>query len=455
MNDYLGLLLGFILSIGNGLFVASEFSLVNLDRRELEARRDRGEKGLATVIDALKITSTHLSSAQLGITLTTLVTGYTFQPAVSNLIQEPLLSLGLPALTVQSIGGIIGILLATAISMVIGELIPKNYALAVPLATARVVVPFQAWFTKLFLPIIRLFNDTANKIVRMFGIEPKEELSGARTAVELSSMVRHSALTGVLDLDQAARLHRTLRFPNRRAVEVMVPRPQVNFLQDTSTVADVIAIARETGHSRFPVYHDDIDTVVGLAHVRHAFAIPQEEWRQSPVSEILKDVSYVPEVAGVDSLLHTLRTNGHQFAVVIDEHGGTTGILTLEDLAEELVGELYDEHDRAADSITRLPDKIVIEADLRPDELQDLTGLNVPDDGSYETIAGFVVSEVGRIPVVGDVIDLGDGALHVTEMDGAAVETVEYVPTDLENDPAMMTLEERIHQLRSEEANDG
>lgn len=454
MNDILGLVIGFILSVGNGMFVASEFSLVNLDRRELEARRARGDKGLDTIINALKITSTHLSSAQLGITLTTLVTGYTFQPAVSNLVQRPLLALGMSEIAVQGVGGIIGILLATLISMVVGELIPKNYALALPLATAKVAVPFQVVFTRIFLPVIRFFNDTANKAVRMFGIEPKEELSGARSAAELSSMVRHSAVSGVLDLDQAVLLQRTLHFSNHRAVEVMVPRPQVHFLSAANTVADLIEKTRESGHSRFPVYEGTIDTVVGLAHFRDAFAISEDDWDSTTVGEIMSDVTYVPEAAGVDNLLQTLRTNGHQFAIVIDEHGGTTGIVTLEDLAEEIVGELYDEHDRAEAAVTRLPDRLIIEAGLRPDELESITGLKVPDDGTYETIAGFVVSEVGRVPAVGDIVNLETGELHVTEMDGTAVATIEYIPDDPDNDPALLSLEERIDRLRSGEEDD-
>lgn len=456
MNDVLGLVIGFILAIGNGLFVASEFSLVNLDRRDLEARKERGEEGLNTVIDALKITSTHLSSAQLGITLTTLVTGYTFQPAVSNLIQGPLTSIGMSEVTVQGTAGIIGILLATAISMVVGELIPKNFALALPLKTAKLVVPFQAAFTKAFLPVIRFFNDTANAAVRMFGIEPKEELSGARSALELSSMVRHSVLQGVLDLDQAALLHRTLRFSNHRAVEVMIPRPQVEFMRNTDSVSDVIERARETGFSRFPVYEGNVDAVVGLVHLRNAFAVPFDKWESTLVTEIQSEVTYVPETAGVDSLLHELRTNGHQFAIVIDEHGGTTGIVTLEDIAEEIVGELYDEHDLPETSVTRLEDRLVIEADLRPDELMDITGLEVPDTGDYETIAGFVVSEIGRIPEVGDSVEIAHGELTVTAMDGAAVDTVEYLPTDPKTDTALMTLEERVRHLRTmEESNDG
>lgn len=187
---------GLILTVGTGLFVASEFALVNLDRNDLEVRQQRGEQRLGTTIKALKITSTHLSGAQLGITLTTLLTGFTFEPAVSSLLRAPLLGLGVPEGAVSTVGAVVGIAVATLFSMVIGELVPKNFALALPLATAKVVVPFQAMFTAVFKPLIVLFNNTANAIIRSFGVEPKEELSGARSAEELSSLLKRSAVGG-------------------------------------------------------------------------------------------------------------------------------------------------------------------------------------------------------------------------------------------------------------------
>lgn len=448
MSEWVMLVIGFILAIGNGMFVAAEFSLVNLDRRELEARREKGEEGLGTIIDALKITSTHLSSAQLGITITTLLTGYTFQPAVSSLVRGPMLAVGLNEATVTGAGAIIGVALATVISMVVGELIPKNFALSVPLVTAKAVVPFQAMFTKALHPVIKLFNDTANSIIRRFGIEPKEELSGARTADELSSLVRHSALAGDLELDLAVRLQRSLSFPSRRAVEVMTPRTQVNFVESTDNVGQVMDLSRDTGHSRFPVYENSTDRVIGLVHLKHAFALPQETWESTPVSEIMSDVTFVPETVGVDELLHQLRTHGHHFAVVLDEYGGTAGIVTLEDLTEELVGELTDEHDVAEERITRLEDRLVLDAQMRPDELQSATGLDVPDTGGYETLAGFLATTLGTVPTVGDEVELETGRLRVKTVDRATVVELEYISNDPENDPALTTLEERIRRMR-------
>jgi CBS domain containing-hemolysin-like protein len=184
---------GLILTVGTGLFVASEFALVNLDRADLEARQERGETRLGSTIAALKITSTHLSSAQLGITLTTLLTGYTIEPALSSLLRGPLTAAGLPVDLVPAFGTTIAIVVATLVSMVIGELVPKNFALALPIRTARLVIPFQTVFTTVFKPAVLVLNNSANGLLRAIGIEPKEELSGARTAEELSSLVRRSA----------------------------------------------------------------------------------------------------------------------------------------------------------------------------------------------------------------------------------------------------------------------
>jgi CBS domain containing-hemolysin-like protein len=224
VNEWAMLAVGLVLTVGTGFFVASEFSLVNLDRNDLEARQARGEKRLAPTIKALRITSTHLSGAQLGITLTTLLTGYTFEPAISSLLASPLGEIGVPAAVVPGIGAVVGIVIATLFSMVVGELVPKNFALALPLATAKFVVPFMAAFTTVFKPVILLFNNTANAAIRRMGIEPKEELSGSRSAEELSSLVRRSALEGMLDDDHATLLGRTLRFSEHAAVDVMTPR---------------------------------------------------------------------------------------------------------------------------------------------------------------------------------------------------------------------------------------
>jgi CBS domain containing-hemolysin-like protein len=424
---------GLLLTVGTGLFVASEFSLVNLDRSDLEARTARGEKGLTPTISALKHTSTHLSSAQLGITLTTLLTGYTMEPAISSLLREPFLAIGLPEGLVPPLSATIGIVFATLLSMIIGELVPKNFALALPLKTARIVVPFQLAFTMVFRPAVALLNNSANALLRLIGIEPKEELSGARTAEELSSLVRRSALEGTLEVDTATLLNRTLLFASHDASDAMTPRPRIVSVKRDETAATVLGLARSTGHSRFPVIDDDIDDIVGLVHVKQAVSIPRDRRADVPVTAIMTETIRVPETMALDVLLGELRGRGYQMAVVMDEYGGTAGVVTLEDLVEELVGELVDEHDRTRAGVVHSRGDTTFPGMLRPDELADQAGIAVPEDGPYETVAGFVMSELGRLPAVGDQVALPGGALRVERLDGRRIDRLRYIPAEEES----------------------
>ncbi|WP_168627900.1 hemolysin family protein [Cryobacterium sp. BB307] len=428
MYELIMLGIGLLLTIGTGFFVASEFSLVNLDRSELEARAARGEKGLNITIGALKITSTHLSSAQLGITLTTLLTGYTMEPAISSLLSGPLESLGLSEGAVRAVGSVIAVLIATLLSMIVGELVPKNFALALPLRTAKLVMPFQAGFTWLFRPAVVLLNNTANVILRAFGIEPKEELSSARTAEELRSLVRRSATQGSLDADTATLLSRTLVFSRRNAGDVMTPRPRVSSVDRSDSADSVIELARKTGLSRFPVIDDSVDDVVGLVHVKQAVAVPRERRPDVPASALKSDALRVPETMKLDTLLGELRGRGYQMAVVVDEYGGTAGVVTLEDLVEELVGEVADEHDRTHAGVVRSSDGVTFPGILRPDELLERAGVRVPDDGPYETVAGFVMSELGRLALVGDTVATDAGEFRVERMDGRRIDRLRFTP---------------------------
>jgi CBS domain containing-hemolysin-like protein len=430
MYDLLMLGIGLVLTVGTGLFVASEFSLVNLDRSDLEARQSRGERGLAVSIGALKVTSTHLSSAQLGITLTTLLTGYTMEPAIGNLLRGPLQAVGLGASAIGVIGSILAVLFATLLSMIIGELVPKNFALALPLKTARLVLPFQVGFTWVFKPFVTLLNNAANGILRSVGIEPREELSSARTAEELSSLVRRSAKEGSLDRDTATLLARTLVFSEHTASDVMTPRPRVASVERTDSAQVVIDLAKRTGYSRFPVVDDGIDDVVGFVHIKQAVAVPRSRRSEVPVTALQSEALRVPETMKLDLLLGELRGRGYQMAVVVDEYGGTAGVVTLEDLVEELVGEVADEHDRTRAGVVRSRDWLTFPGMLRPDELLERAGVNVPEDGPYETVAGFLMSELGRLAIVGDTVDIDAGQFRVERMDGRRIDRVRFTPSD-------------------------
>jgi len=422
---------GLLLTVGTGLFVASEFALVNLDRADLEARREAGESRLSLTINALRITSTHLSSAQLGITLTTLLTGYAMEPAISNLLRPVFTAWGWPESVASAVAVIVAVTFATVLSMILGELIPKNFALAVPRQTAKLVMPFQVGFTMVFRPAIAVLNGSANGVLRLIGIEPKEELSGARTAEELSSLVRRSALAGVLEEDTASLLDRSLTFARLSAADVMTPRPSIHALAVDDSADDVIQLARRTGHSRFPVYDDSMDDIVGIVHLKAAVGVPRDRRSDVPAAALATEPLRVPEAVHLDTLVSELRARGYQMAIVVDEYGGTAGVVTLEDLVEEIVGEVLDEHDRRRAGIVRGENSLTFPGDLRPDEVLDRTGIRIPEGDVYDTVGGYIMSVLERIPVVGDTLELEDGTLDVQRMDGRRVDRVRFTPTPM------------------------
>ena len=422
---------GLLLTVGTGLFVASEFALVNLDRADLEARRDAGESRLSMTINALRITSTHLSSAQLGITLTTLLTGYAMEPAISSLLRPVFAAWGWPEGVASPVAVFIGVTIATVLSMILGELIPKNFALAIPRQTAKLVIPFQVGFTMVFRPAIAVLNGSANGVLRIIGIEPKEELSGARTAEELSSLVRRSALAGVLEEDTASLLDRSLTFARLSAADVMTPRPSVHALGADDSAEEVIQLARRTGHSRFPVYEESMDDIVGIVHLKAAVGVPRDRRADVPAAALATEPLRVPEAVHLDTLMSELRARGYQMAIVVDEYGGTAGVVTLEDLVEEIVGEVLDEHDRRRTGIVRSEGSLIFPGELRPDEVRDRTGIRIPEGDVYDTVGGYIMSVLERIPVVGDSLEIEDGTLDVQRMDGRRVDRVRFTHTPM------------------------
>lgn len=426
------LALGVLLTVGTGLFVASEFALVNIDRAELEARAERGEPRLGLTIGALKLTSTHLSSAQLGITLTTLLAGFTLEPALSSLLRGPLSAWGIPDATLRWLLPVLAITIATIGSMVLGELVPKNFALAVPVTTAKLVLPFQVAFTTVFRPAVTLLNNSANSVLRRMGIEPQEELSGARSAEELSSLVRRSASAGMLEHDTASLLDRTLRLTKLNAADVMTPRPRLEVVEAGASAAEVIELAKQTGLSRFPVVADDIDDVIGVVHVKQAVAVPRERRADVPAQALAAEPLRVPETMRLDVLLSALREQGFQLAVVVDEYGGTAGVATLEDLVEELIGDVADEHDRRTPGVVHRGSSVTFPGLQRPDEVRDAFGLDVPEGSAYETVGGFVMARLGRLPTTGDTVEVDGGRLEVVRMEGRRIDRLRFVPEESE-----------------------
>ncbi|MEV5904899.1 hemolysin family protein [Streptomyces sp. NBC_00015] len=422
MTEVLLLLVAILLSLACGAFVAAEFSLTTVERSELERAVERGERGAPGALKAVRNLTFQLSGAQLGITVTNLVVGMLSEPSIAKLIAGPLESLGLSSTTSSSVALVLGTALSTVFLMVVGELVPKNWAISSPLAVAKRVGNAQRWFSAAFRPFITHLNNTANRIVRRFGVEPTEELAAARGPQELAALARHSAKEGALEADTAELFVRTLNLADLTAENVMTPRVQVIALDAAATCEDVANATRATGLSRFPVYRGNLDSVVGTAHIKDVLAIPAERRPRVPVSEIMREPLLVPESLTVDRLLDRL-SGKRTMAVVIDEYGGTAGVATLEDIVEEVVGEVRDEHDPHETSDLAAAGKddegrTLYSADgaARTDQLARV-GLQAPE-GPYETLAGLLATELGRIPAVGDTVEVAGWRMDVVDASG-------------------------------------
>ncbi len=440
MIELLFILLALALVALCGLFVAAEFSLLAVNRTTVENQADRGSMAAKGILDALQSLSTQLSSAQLGITITNLGIGFLAQPALAELLAGPLTSGGVPDGAVPGVALACGIAIATAVTMVFGELLPKNLAISSPMATARFVQRFQRGFTTIMRGPIRVLNSSANFLLKQLGIDPQEELASARSADELLALVRRSAQKGTLSKETAAMMERSLTFGDLTAVDVMTPRTRMRRLSKDDSAADVISIAQSTGLSRFPVTGENSDDIVGIIHIKQAITIPRADRKDVLVRDIMRKPVFVPSGVQLDPLLEQLRSGGMQMAVVIDEFGGTDGIVTIEDLLEELVGEVHDEHDRSKSAIRRRSSRSwQLSGLLRPDEIGEELGLILPEHEEYETIGGLMSHQLERIPKKDDSVTLEiiDRAgkeltvrLAVEKMDGHRVDRIALLIKD-------------------------
>lgn len=394
-----------LLTFGTAVFVAAEFSLTALERSTVEANARTGDRRDQLVRRAHRTLSFQLSGAQVGISITTLATGYLAEPVVGGLIRPGLDAIGIPARFAGGLSLFLAILIATSLSMVFGELVPKNLAVARPVPTARAAAPFQLLFSMLFTPVIRLTNGTANWIVRRLGIEPAEELRSARSAQELASLVRNSARSGSLDPTTALLVHRSLQFGERTAEELMTPRSKIEVLDAGDSVTDLMSAAIRTGYSRFPIVEGDLDETIGVVHVKQVFSVPREDRDRTRLAALALPVATVPSTLDGDAVMTQIRANGLQTALVVDEYGGTAGMVTVEDLIEEIVGDVRDEHDDATPDVVPAGAGWQVSGLLRIDEVATGTGFRAPE-GEYETIGGLVLEELGHIPETGESVEL-------------------------------------------------
>lgn len=415
------LLLGLIaLVLANALFVAAEFSLITVDRPGVRAAIERNERGAKSLDRAIKSLSTQLSGAQLGITVSSLVVGFISEPSLGVLLRGPLGLTGLPDGAVLAASVTASFLIATVAQMVLGELVPKNWALAQPVRLGKLVATANRAFTWVATPLLFVLQGSANGILRLMRIEPQEELASARSGQELSAMAIRSAFEGDLEPKVAERITRSAALGERYAADAMTPRARVVFLNGEDSAETVLSRCRETGHSRFPVTGEDVEDVVGAVHFRHALEVPVEHRGEIRVRDIMGPLVAVPASMPLDNVLNELR-GGLQFAVVVDEYDGTDGIITLEDLVEELVGEIDDEHDPRGSRHEKLENgQWTVSGSLRPDEFTRLIGVELPEGETTETLSGLITERLGRFPIVGDELTVSGRDVAHPDSDGVA-----------------------------------
>jgi CBS domain containing-hemolysin-like protein len=437
------------LTAGNAFFVVAEFSLVTVDRAEVDQLAQAGDPAARAVRKALRHLSFQLSGAQLGITITTLLIGYLAEPALAHLFRPLLEPFGAAA---DGLSHACALALATFISVLFGELVPKNAAITRPLRGAKFTAGPLRGFSMVFKWLIRLLNGSANALVRRLGVEPQEELASARSPDELGLLAAYSAKAGALPEETAILMRRTIRFGEKRAAEAMTPRVDVVGIAAGEPVQRVLDLVRQTGKSRFPVYEQTLDSVVGVTTVIEALGVPAPARAGTEVRMIAREPVLVPESLDLDGVLAALQASGADIAIVVDEYGGTDGVVTIEDLVEELVGEIADEHDAVEPALAPVAgvddgadggvDAVTVSAEgrswlvdgvLREDELAELTDFRLPE-GPYETLAGFLMARLGHIPVAGETVNEHGWEFTVIEVERRRIEQVRVVAPEAEHE---------------------
>ena len=430
MTTALGLLAVLALILANGYFVAAEFAFVATRRGRLEELEEQGDRRAPRALAVLKRLSFMLSGAQLGITVTSLVVGFVAEPTLGRAIEPLLRAAGISEALAPEIAITVAFVVATATQMVFGELAPKNLAIAEPDRFALLLARSVDVYTRAASPLIKLFDNSSNRLLRSVGIEPVEELSTAVSPEELEYIIGESSRGGDLDQATATLLSRALDFRSLRAVDAMLPRVHVDAIAVDATGRELRDLAVRTGHSRFPVIGDDgLDDVVGVVQAQDLLRVPPNQRDTALIRSFLKPALAVPESRALVPLLGEMRRSHTQLAIVVDEYGGTAGIVTLEDIVEELVGDIQDEHDAAEPAVRRVEEGVyLVPGAWRLDETERDTGIALPE-GDYETLGGLIMERLGRVPETGDVVATPPATLLVEAMDGHAVGHVRMTRT--------------------------
>lgn len=420
MSSFPALILAVVLLALNGFFVAAEFALLSARRSRLEQLVEDGNPRAAKAVRSLRELTVMLAGAQLGITMASLGLGAVAEPAVARLIESPIEAVvELPSGVLHGISFAIALAVVVFLHMVVGEMAPKSWAIAHPEASAlRLITPFR-WFTTIFRPLILFLNVAANAVVRVVGIEPKDEVSLAQTKAELLVLLQRSQEHGGIDAEVHRLLSASLELSGRVARDAMTLRRDLVAVAADTSIDEVEEVARKTGRSRILVYEEDLDHIQGFVLTRDLLLLDDELRRHRRAASVVRSLHVTHERHALEDLLVEMRADRQQLAIVVDEHGLVMGLVTLQDVLDELVGEYA--HDDAARRIRHRADgSWAVDGGVRPDELDAVTGLTLPE-GDWDTVAGFVIAQLDRIPEAGDHVTHDGATFEVRGMDGYSV----------------------------------
>ncbi|AGL03304.1 hemolysin family protein [Desulfoscipio gibsoniae] len=427
----LQILLALFLVFLNGVFVAAEFSFVKVRPTRLAQLVDEGNKMAKTAQCCVKNIDAYLSVCQLGITVSSLGLGWLGEPVVAKLLEPLMFLLGItsPA-AIHSISFVIAFSLVTFMHVVLGELVPKSLAIQrAEIVTLWLALPMR-FFYFIFYPGIVLFNGTANNILKLFGVRPASEHEESHSEEELEMLVQESYRGGHLDKEEWRLLQNVFDFEDKVVRDVMVPRPEVVYLDLTKPLEENIDIAKKSGHTRFPLCEGDRDNVLGLIHIKDLFRLEAG----SGLNDVRRNIMLVPEGMPLDKLLHNFQQQHQHMALVVDEYGGTAGIITMENILEELVGEIQDEFDHEQPQIITEDEKTyLVDGRLLLDEAAQIFNLPVEDEEEYDTLAGYMFGRLGKRPRVGDIVELDGFKLEVAEINRLNIRRIRLqMPDDTE-----------------------
>lgn len=406
----------------NAFFVVGEFALVKVRRTRLQELVDNGQKSARVALDVTGHIDTYLSACQLGITLASLGLGWLGEPAIARLISPVFMQVsGWSSVYTHTVAGIIAFILITLLHIVLGELVPKSIAIQKAENISIFIAPPLRLFYNIFFPVIWLFNELSVLILKTINIEPANEADLAHTEEELRMLVSASQEQGYLDVMEGNLLNKVFTFSDRVAREIMVPRQDIVCLYTDDTYEDVLEMVKQHGHTRYPLCEDDKDHVIGLIHVRDILKLAGRPPARSIV-DIKRDILMVPEGMLISEVMQRMRQSRTHMAIVADEFGGTAGLVTMEDILEELVGEIYDEFDLTPPEITKLKDgEYEISGRVLLEELEEILDIDFDGDDEVDTIGGLLFSILGRKPEAGDHLDLGRYRFEISEVEGMRI----------------------------------